>query len=300
EIRDPEERFRQERKVIAAAGVRICAQHLEDVIAGTIIRVLDKPENLEKYKSEVSESMKPTVEVADEGIVIKADAVGSIEALGFECKIANIQIKKGEIGSVSKHDIIEAGTNKNPFYKAVLAFNVKIQEEAREEAAKQNVKIIDGNIIYKLLEDYEKWKEAERLRIEEEKRKNITYPAKIKILPGCIFRVSKPAIVGVRVLAGRLRPHMQLMREDGNVIGSVRSIQSENKSINEAMMGMEVAVAIEGATVGRQIKEGDILYTNITESEYKELKNLQLSFEEAEALAKIVEIKKKENSFWGL
>ncbi|MEM3396323.1 MAG: translation initiation factor IF-2 [Thermoplasmata archaeon] len=300
EIRDPEDRFRQEKMVSAAAGVRIGAQNLDEAIAGTIIRVLDKPENFEQYKKELLESLKPTIEVAEEGIIVKADAVGSIEALGFECKVANIPIKHAEIGSVSKHDVVEAGTNKNPFYKAILAFNVRTQEDAIAEALKQGVKIIDGNIVYKLIEDYEKWREEEKQRIEEEKRKSITYPAKIKILPGCVFRVSKPAIVGVRILAGKLRQNMPLMREDGTVVGRVRSIQSENKPINEAIMGMEVAISIEGPTVGRQINEGDILYTSITESEYKELKNVTLSFEEAEALAKIVEIKKKENSFWGL
>lgn len=300
EIRDPEERFRQEKSVSAAAGVRIGAQNLDEVIAGTIIRVLDTPENFEKYKNELLESLKPTIELSDEGIVLKADAIGSIEALGFECKVANIPVKHAEIGSISKHDVVEAGTNKNPFFKAILGFNVRVQEEALVEAARLGVKIIDGNIIYKLVEDYELWKEQEKQRIEEEKRKSITYPAKIKILPGCVFRVSKPAIVGVRVLAGRLRQNMPLMREDGVLVGRVRSIQSENKPLNEATMGMEVAISIEGPTVGRQIHEGDILYTSITESEYKELKNVSLSFEEAEALAKIVEIKKRENSFWGL
>ncbi|MCX8173606.1 MAG: translation initiation factor IF-2 [Thermoplasmata archaeon] len=300
EIRDPEDRFRQEKMVSAAAGVRIGAQNLDEVIAGTIIRVLDKPENFEKYRNELLESLKPTIEVAEEGIIVKADAVGSIEALGFECKVANIPIKRAEIGSVSKHDVVETGTNRNPFYRAILAFNVRVQEEAAAEAAKQGVKIIGGNIVYKLIEDYEKWRDEERQRLEEEKRKSITYPAKIKILPGCIFRVSKPAIVGVRVLAGRLRQNMPLMREDGVVVGRVRSIQSENKPINEAIMGMEVAISIEGPTVGRQINEGDILYTSITEDEYRELRNVSLSFEESEALAKIVEIKKRENSFWGL
>lgn len=300
EIRDPEDKFRQVKDVSAAAGIRISAQNLDDAIAGTIIRVLDRQENLDAYKKEVQESMIPTIELADEGVILKADAVGSIEALGFECKVANIPVKKGEIGHVSKHDVMEAGSNKNPFYKVVLAFNVKTLEEAKEEAAKLGVTIISANIVYKILEDYEKWVSAERLRSEEEKRKAIVYPAKLKILPGCVFRVSKPAIVGVRVLAGRLRQDMPLMREDGEIIGRVKSIQSENKSLAEATMGMEVAIAIEGATVGRQIKEGDILFTSITETEYKELKNVQLTFEEAEALAQIAEIKKRENRFWGL
>jgi translation initiation factor IF-2 len=55
----------------------------------------------------------------------------------------------------------------------------------------------------------------------------------------------------------------------GKVIGpggkTIKGIQEHNENIGSATVGMEVAVAIDGPTVGRQIHEGDMLYVNIPE-----------------------------------
>jgi len=124
----------------------------------------------------------------------------------------------------------------------------------------------------------------------------------IKFLPGYVFRVSKPAIIGVRVLAGRIKPGMKLIKEDGKVVGTIKSIQSEKKSLSEAIQGQEVAISIEGPTVGRQIKEEDILYTDLPARVVKKLKEMKdLTYDEREVLNKIIEIKRKTvDRFWGL
>jgi translation initiation factor 5B len=123
----------------------------------------------------------------------------------------------------------------------------------------------------------------------------------IKFLPEYVFRVSHPAIIGVRVLAGRIKDGIKLMREDGKVIGTIRGIQSENKPLEEALQGQEVAISIEGVTVGRQIRGEDILYTSLPESDAKKLKDMDvLNIDEKEILNKIIEIKRKENKFWGM
>ena len=72
-------------------------------------------------------------------------------------------------------------------------------------------------------------------------------------------------------------------------------------TIEEAIQGQEVAISIEGVTVGRQIKGEDILYTDIPESDAKKLKDLDvLNTDEKDLLNKIIEIKRKENKFWGM
>ena len=123
----------------------------------------------------------------------------------------------------------------------------------------------------------------------------------IKFLPEYVFRVSHPAVIGVRILAGRIKDGMRLMREDGKVIGTIRGIQSENKSIEEAIQGQEVAISIEGVTVARQIKGDDILYTSIPESDAKKLKEMDvLNIDEKDILNRIIEIKRKGDKFWGM
>jgi translation initiation factor 5B len=91
------------------------------------------------------------------------------------------------------------------------------------------------------------------------------------------------------------------MDQDGKLIGNIKGMQSENKPIGEAIQGEEVAISIEGVTVGRQIKGGDIFFTDIPESDAKKLKLLEvLNEDEKDVLNKILEIKRKTNKFWGM
>jgi len=153
--------------------------------------------------------------------------------------------------------------------------------------------------MYRLLEEYTLWCGERSKEIEADKRLEIVFPGKIKILGDKVFRVSKPAIVGVRVLAGRIRPGQGLIKEDGRPIGRIKSIQSEGKSLSEAISGAEVAISIDDVTVGRQIDVEDVLLIDIPESHAHELQNQQLKQEELEILEQLKEIKRKEKPFWG-
>ncbi len=108
-----------------------------------------------------------------------------------------------------------------------------------------------------------------------EKLDTIVMPAKIHILPGHTFRASKPAVVGVEILAGSIKSGYKL-KKDGKEIGEIKAIQSEGMSVTKAEAGEKVAVSIEGPTVGRQIQEGDELFTIINEETVKVLKELDM------------------------
>jgi len=301
EIRDPRERFENVEEVHAACGIKISAPNLEDVIPGSPLRVVT-PENRDKIIEEIKEQTELHIELDEEGAVAKADTIGSLEAIVKEAKSRNIKIRKAEVGNVSKRDIIEASATNDPLQRVILAFNVKILPEAEEEMKNHDVEVIREDVIYTLMERYEEWVYKKREEIERAKREAIPRPGMIKFLPGYVFRVSKPAIIGVRVLAGRIKPGMKLIKEDGKVVGTIKSIQSEKKSLNEAIQGQEVAISIEGPTVGRQIKEEDILYTDLPEGVVRKLKEMgDLTYDEREVLNKIIEIKRKTvDRFWGL
>ncbi|MCD6542725.1 MAG: translation initiation factor IF-2 [Thermoplasmata archaeon] len=301
EIRDPRERFENVEEVHAACGIKISAPNLEDVIPGSPLRVVT-PENKDKIIEEIKEQTELHIELDEEGAVAKADTIGSLEAIVKEAKSRNIKIRKAEVGNVSKRDIIEASATKDPLQRVILAFNVKILPEAEEEMKNHDVEVIREDVIYTLMERYEEWVYKKREEIERAKREAIPRPGMIKFLPGYVFRVSKPAIIGVRVLAGRIKPGMKLIKEDGKVVGTIKSIQSEKKSLSEAIQGQEVAISIEGPTVGRQIKEEDILYTDLPEGVVRKLKEMKdLTYDEREVLNKIIEIKRKTvDRFWGL
>lgn len=301
EIRDPREKFESVKEVHAACGIKISAPDLEDVIPGSPLRVVTQ-ENKDEVIKEIKEQTELHIDLDDEGAVVKADTIGSLEAIVKEAKSRNIKIRKAEVGNVSKRDIVDASATNDPLQRVVLAFNVKILPEAEEEIRNQDVMVIKEDVIYTLMERYEEWVYKKREEIERAKKEAIPRPGMIKFLPEYVFRVSKPAIIGVRVLAGRIKPGMKLMKDDGRVIGTIKSIQSEKRSLDEAIQGQEVAVSIEGPTVGRQIKGGDILYTDLPEGVVKKLKEIgDLTYDEKEVLDKIVEIKRKTvDRFWGL
>lgn len=300
EITAAHDKFISVEKVVAAAGIKIAAPYLEHVVAGAPLKVAVQ-ENIEQVIRAIQSELKIGIEMSEEGILLKADAIGSLEAIGFMLKSKNIPIKKAEVGDVSRRDIVEASTVANPVNRVIFAFNVKTLPEAKEELKNARCNLFGGDVIYKILEDYESWLEKKTAELAKEKREEIVYPGKIKILPGCIFRVSKPAIVGVRVLGGRIRTGQELVREDGRVIGKIKSIRSVEESFKEALSGKEVAIAIDDAIVGRQIKEEDILFVDIPEADAKKLKEIEkeLTTDEKEILEKIYEIKRKEKHFWG-
>jgi len=299
EIRDPRERFDNINDVHAACGIKISAPNLDQVVPGAPLRVAQ--EDIKEVIQEIKEQSKVNIELDKDGIFIKADTIGSLEALVKESRDKGIQIRKAEIGNISKRDIVEIDAYTNPLEKVLFAFNVKILPEAKEELTSSDVTIFHEDVIYTIMENYDLWIDKKKSELDRERRQDFMHPGMVKFLPEYVFRVSHPAVIGVRVIAGRIKDGIKLMREDGKVIGSIRGIQSENKSIDEAMQGQEVAISIEGVTVGRQIKGEDILYTSIPESDAKKLKEMDvLNIDEKDVLDKIIEIKRKESKFWGM
>jgi len=299
EIRDPKERFDEVREINAAAGIKVVTPDGEGIVAGAPIRAIwDK--NIDDVIQSVLKETETSIETVEEGVVIKADAIGSLEGLAFELHDEGIPIGMASVGDVSQKDIVDAETMKEPLHKVILAFNVNILPDAKEELKQSDVKVIENDVVYRLVDDYKGWKEKEKRKIEEEKRRKIVFPCKFRILEDHTFRISKPAIVGVRVLGGKLQPDRRLLKKNGRVIGNIKSIRDGDQSLDVAEQGEEVAVAISGVTVGRQIDEEEDLYIDMPEGDAKKMKKIELTFDEKRILDEIKEIKQKEEPFWGM
>ncbi|RLF59289.1 MAG: translation initiation factor IF-2 [Thermoplasmata archaeon] len=299
EIRDPRERFDRIQEVHAACGIKISSPNLENVVPGAPLRVAN--ENQETILAEIKKETKIDIELDEQGIIIKADTIGSLEALIKESREKGIKIRKAEIGNVSKRDITDSEATLDPLNKTIFAFNIKILPEAKEELSKTEVTIFHKDVIYTILEEYDVWIEKRKDELEKSRRKEYVHPGMFKIIPEYIFRTSHPAIVGVRIISGRIQNEMKVLREDGKVVGRIKAIQSDNKSVNDARQGQEVAISIEGVTVGRQIKGGDILFTDIPEVDAKKLREMDiLNLDEKDVLEKIFVIKRKIEKFWGM
>jgi translation initiation factor 5B len=296
-------KYEHVKSVSAAAGIKILAPNLDEVISG--MPCIAGPENEEEAMHELEQEIKDIlIEKEEKGIVIKAESIGSLEALIKMLKENRIPVKKAGIGAVNKKDVVLAGgvKEKNEELGVVFAFNESINFEAEELAEKQKVKIFQADIIYHLFEEYDLWKEELVNLKKREILDKITLPARIKIVSGCIFRVCNPCIVGVEVTAGRLKNNVEIMNEEGKVVGVIKGMQREGQKIDEAKAGDELAISLTRAKAGKDVCEEEVLYTNITEQNYKTLtENKQLlRGDELDALERIKEIKQKKNRIWGL
>ena len=293
-----EQRFERVKTVNAASGVKIVSPDLDTALPGSQVRVVKEEALLESVMNEVkSDIEKLKMETTPEGILIKADTMGSLEALALELKDEGIEeIKRADVGNISKRDVIEATTVKNSYFRVILGFNVGILPDAKEAALQAGIPVFINDVIYRLIEDYENWVKVKKEKEKRELMERVSTPAKIKILPGCIFRQSKPAVVGVEVLSGKIKTGVELIKVDGTNIGAINEIQEDKgESIKSAEQGMQVAIALKKPIVGRHINENDVLYVNISEDAAKELKKLGgvLSPEEEEVLEEVLEIKRK-------
>jgi translation initiation factor 5B len=117
-----------------------------------------------------------------------------------------------------------------------------------------------------------------------------------------VFRQSNPAIIGVEVMWGTLTSSTPLMDKDGKELTTVKGIQLEQKNIETADKGKQVAASLPRLTIGRQIEEGDILYSAIPEDQFRTYKEHRehLSPEEKEVLREIAEIMRRKNPVWGV
>ncbi|MEM3622491.1 MAG: translation initiation factor IF-2, partial [Candidatus Bathyarchaeia archaeon] len=291
EIRDPRDRFSSVDSVSAAAGVKIVAPGLEGALAGAPLYAVGEGEKAEDYVKAVSEEIERIRIATDvEGVVLKADTLGSLEAIAENLKRNNVPIRLADVGDVSKRDVTEASVVREhePYYGVVLAFNVKVLPDAQEEANAKGVQIFQEKIIYHLIDNYLSWLKSQREAKIEQEFANLVKPAKIQIMEGYVFRRAKPAIVGVEVLAGRIKPKLALIRaEDGEEVGEIQQIQEKGKALSEAGKGMQVAISLDKPMVGRHIFEKDILYVKVPEQHAKALQTMfmdKLSVEEQEAL----------------
>jgi len=241
------------------------------------------------------------IQTDEVGVILKADTIGSLEAMINELRNNKIQIHKAKIGNISKRDIIEAATINDPHLAVVIGFCVSMLSDAKEEALKTNVRVFQNNVIYQLIEEYNEWVKHERSICEKERLETIVTPGRFRLLPDYVFRQSKPAVVGVKVIGGVVKPGVGVIREDGIRVGVVKGIQEHGKSSEDVNIGKEAAFSIEGPTVGRQINEGDMLYVDIPEKHAKILEQElcdTLSEDGAETLRAFLDIKRKKDSLW--
>ncbi len=262
------ERFKAIDEVAAAAGVKISAPDLDGAIPGSPVEAI---EDFERDSKAIEAQFKSVIFQKNEesGVVLRADSLGSVEALLRLLKDAEIPVKAAAVGSITRKDVMTASVGKDgaPLLSVVLGFNVQVLDEAWEESRSIGVPILYSDVIYRLIEQYQAWTMEEKERLKKAALEKLPWPGKIKVLDGYVFRASKPAIFGVEVLGGRIKKGYRLMGKDGQPVGEVREIQREKEKVEEAGSGDQLAISCDGISIGKNVSESDVLYTYMTSDE---------------------------------
>ncbi len=298
EIQPLSTKYKSVSQVVAASGVRMQLTEREGILPGMPFQETNK--DLASIKTQFKKEIASVLQLDKQGIIIKADSLGSLEALITLLKQENIQIIKAGIGPISKTDIISAQANLmiEPLNAVILGFNVGFDDNLSIPTA---IKVLANPVVYKLIEELTLWRREQQEAIVREKMLGLATICKLEILPQYVFRNSNPAIFGVRVAVGKVKLGIPLIDTKGTPIAHVKSLQNEKSSLNEAKEGQEIALALQGVTFDRQLKETRVLYADLSEAQFKQFKKNKelLSAQELHVLVEIAQIKKKSYELWG-
>jgi translation initiation factor 5B len=308
EMRDPRDKFKPVTEVIAAAGLKVTSPDLEGVLAGSPLYVFDKAkgeDELVRLKSMVEGEIKNAiVSTETSGVILKCDTIGSLEAIVDLLKKENVPIRTADIGSITRRDVIEASAvrESDRYHGVVLGFNVKMLDDAEREAQDRSVKVFNERIIYNLVRSYVDWVTYQKEHEESILFNEIPPICKFQFMKGFVFRRNDPAVFGAEIQVGKLRQKVHVISVEGKKVGTVHQIQDSGKSMEEATTGMQVAVSLKEPTIGRQINEGDVFYTDINSRNAKQLSerfNHRLNEQEKEVFNMILALKRKEDPAFG-
>ncbi|HZQ90090.1 MAG TPA: translation initiation factor IF-2 [Gaiellaceae bacterium] len=193
-------------------------------------------------------------EIADLNLVVKADVVGSVEAIvselaKFEHSEVRVNVIHQGVGAITQNDIMLASASD----ALIVGFNVRPNAEARELAAREGVEIRTYDVIYQLTEDIE---QALVGKLAAVKTEETIGEAEVRAL----FRVSRlGTIAGCMVTHGVVRRNADVrVVRDGTVIYTTKIAQLKRfkDDAREVTEGFECGILLEGFN---DVKEGDVL-----------------------------------------
>jgi translation initiation factor IF-2 len=197
--------------------------------------------------------------VKDLNIVIKADTVGSIEAIRSSIERLSIDEVRVHVistgtGNVSESDVMLATASR----AVILGFTVKTDLGAKKKAEVEGVDIRLYDIIYVLIEDI------------EVAVKGLMDPVFQDVIDGhaevrATFKVRGGKISGCMVTDGLVRRNsLARVMRDGTMIheSRVSSLRRFKDDVREVANGLECGIGVEGFA---EFEEGDIIEAFHTE-----------------------------------
>ena len=305
EMRDPRDKFKPITQVDAAAGLKIASPDLEGVLPGSTLYVASNDEEIEKFTKLIESEMKSMfIDTETDGIILKCDTIGSLEAIIEMLRRSQVPVAKADIGPVTRRDVIEAKAikEKDRHLGIVLSFNVKVLPDAKDESEDSHIKVFEDKVIYSLIDNYNAWVEEDSANEEDAIFSELTPISKFTFLKAFVFRNNNPAVFGMRVDVGTLKQKIPFMNMTGRKVGVIHQLQLDKKTVTSAKTGDEVACSVRDVTIGRQIFEEEVYYSFPPSHQAKQLLNRfmhKLSTEEQQVLNEIVRIQREKEPVYG-
>jgi translation initiation factor 5B len=272
----------QKRSIVkGATGVKILGRgdEMDKSLAGLPLYVARQDDEVEYFKGLLEQEIKvalKSIKTYSEGVYVQASTLGSLEALLEYLRSQKVKYANINIGPINRKDIMKASSmlDHNEKYGVVLGFDVPVTREAEEQANsfKPPIKIFTAKIIYHLTDMFDKYREDLKKRKQEEVKDVAIFPAKMQILPECVFRKRDPIVVGVKITAGQLRVGAPIVvpAKENLLIGAISSIEVNSNPVGMAKSGEEVCIKIDNTTgdaprlIGRHFEIQDELVTKIS------------------------------------
>ncbi len=299
EMRDPRDKFKPVLQANAAAGLKIVSPDLEGVLPGSTLYVASDKSEIEKFTKLIESEMKSMfIDTETDGVILKCDTIGSLEAIIEMLKHSQVPVAKADIGPVTRRDIIEAKTikEKDRHLGVILSFNVNVLPDAREESKVSHIRVFEDKVIYSLIDNYNAWVEEDSANEEDAIFSELVPIAKFTFLKGMIFRNNNPAVFGIHIDVGTLKQKIPFMNMAGKKVGNIHQLQLDKKTVASAKTGDEVACSVRDVTIDRQIFEEEVYYTFPPSHQAKQLLNRfmhKLDTEEQQVLNDIVRIQRE-------
>lgn len=296
------------KEIKGALGVKVIGNGLEKVMAGTSVLVVGPDDEVEDIKAEVMSDLtklQDKLSTDKKGVMVQASTLGALEALlqflREETK-PPIPVSAIGIGTIHKRDVTKISIMNEkgcPEYATILAFDVPVEREAREQAEELNVRIFTADIIYHLFDQFTRFMEQLTEKRREDAAAIAVFPSIVKILPQHVFNQKDPIIVGVEVVEGILKVGTPLCVPalGGLHVGKVTSIESNGREQETAKKGTSVAIKIVNETnptitYGRQFDASHSLYSTLTRASIDALKQHFKDKLETEDWRLVVKLKK--------
>lgn len=203
-------------------------------------------------------------------LILKADVLGSLEAIEGVIKNlpqekVSLRILKKETGKITESDVKLAKSSR----AKIVGFRVEADLVARKLSARDNITILNFDVIYDLSQAIRTL--MEKFLEPEIERKDL---AKVKVLVKFLTEKNRQ-IIGGKVIDGEVKrgAKIEITRED-QVIGKGKlvNLQKNKKDVDIAVKGEECGILYESVYPPEvKIEEGDILNIYTEERKKSEL-----------------------------